>query len=278
LLAVAAGVTFLTIASSGSVALSQDYGHSSTPVIIVRPVSDPINTSLTAIPPTETTTQPSAFSVTARQPSQRSSSIHSSGFAHVQQVRSAVEPDSTDADAICGYGVPFAFTVGAYNNCYEGKGVLYPTNGAVWNLVNDAGVRVWLHQKADGTGWEDCFDYGQAYNLSGRDVSAKSLGVSTNSAACSPSASGEQCYYSFVPNAVTIGVSGTLCYYGSDATYIGEANSFLFNSTGYRVWLHQDLNGGGWADCFSNNNAYLTSGTRDDNPGNLYISANTSAC
>jgi len=156
--------------------------------------------------------------------------------------------------------------------------VLYPTNGAVWNLVNDAGVRVWLHQKADGTGWEDCFDYGQAYNLSGRDVSAKSLGVSTNPRLVHPV---RVVSNAIIASCLTQSPSAFQALFATTDLMLhisGRPTVFSSIPRGNRVWLHQDLNGGGWADCFSNNNAYLTSGTRDDNPGNLYISANTSAC
>ena len=47
-----------------------------------------------------------------------------------------------------------------------------------------------------------------------------------------------------------------------------------------RVWLHQFANSTGWADCFETQNpphAYTLTG-RDQNPGNLQISANTAPC
>jgi hypothetical protein len=50
------------------------------------------------------------------------------------------------------------------------------------------------------------------------------------------------------------------------------------NHSGDRVWMHQNGNGSGWADCFTSGNVYYVAGTRDQNPGNVQVSTNTSAC
>jgi hypothetical protein len=44
-----------------------------------------------------------------------------------------------------------------------------------------------------------------------------------------------------------------------------------------RVWLHQDANNGGWADCFEGPKD-VHFNTRDETPGNVQISSNTAAC
>lgn len=44
-----------------------------------------------------------------------------------------------------------------------------------------------------------------------------------------------------------------------------------------RIWLHQNANNSGWADCRRGPGEWLLSG-RDANPGNIQVSANTAAC
>ena len=51
----------------------------------------------------------------------------------------------------------------------------------------------------------------------------------------------------------------------------------LFNSSGARVWFHQNANGSGWADCFPHGMLFAISG-RDRNPGNIQLSSNSSYC
>lgn len=51
----------------------------------------------------------------------------------------------------------------------------------------------------------------------------------------------------------------------------------IFNSSGARVWLHQNADGSGWADCFPHGMVFALSG-RDRNPGNVQLSSNSSYC
>jgi len=52
-----------------------------------------------------------------------------------------------------------------------------------------------------------------------------------------------------------------------------EMSSVVLN----RIWLHQNPDGSGWADCFRGRLSWPLRG-RDQNPGNLQISSNTKAC
>ena len=52
-----------------------------------------------------------------------------------------------------------------------------------------------------------------------------------------------------------------------------EMSSIVFN----RIWLHQNPNGSGWADCFEGRLSWPLHG-RDQNPGNVQVSANTNPC
>ncbi|HET7015337.1 MAG TPA: hypothetical protein VFI65_15570 [Streptosporangiaceae bacterium] len=51
-----------------------------------------------------------------------------------------------------------------------------------------------------------------------------------------------------------------------------------------RVWLHQNADNSGWADCFSDIGwpdfleEFSLSGTRDANPGNIQMAGNTTFC
>jgi hypothetical protein len=48
---------------------------------------------------------------------------------------------------------------------------------------------------------------------------------------------------------------------------------YLANSSGLRVWFHQNPDGSGWAECYSNNNWYVYSGGGPpQEPGNMQIS------
>jgi hypothetical protein len=44
-----------------------------------------------------------------------------------------------------------------------------------------------------------------------------------------------------------------------------------------RIWLHQNANNSGWANCFRGPAEWLLSG-ENQNPGNIQVSSNTAAC
>lgn len=45
-----------------------------------------------------------------------------------------------------------------------------------------------------------------------------------------------------------------------------------------RIWLHQNPDNSGWADCFQGANKQIALSGRNLNPGNVQISSNTSFC
>jgi len=76
-------------------------------------------------------------------------------------------------------------------------------------------------------------------------------------------------------------VSSTLCFQG---TYLDGGRPYRWpvieldlRAFSNRVWLHQNENGSGWADCFTGGGDYLVFG-RDQTPGNIFVSANTAPC
>lgn len=60
--------------------------------------------------------------------------------------------------------------------------------------------------------------------------------------------------------------------------------SDLWITSANRVWLHQNANNSGWADCFSNwywpggKTEFSLAGSQDANPGNIQQAANTTFC
>jgi hypothetical protein len=46
---------------------------------------------------------------------------------------------------------------------------------------------------------------------------------------------------------------------------------YLANSSGARVWFHQNANSTGWADCFNHGMFYATANSRDQYPGNIQV-------
>jgi hypothetical protein len=45
-----------------------------------------------------------------------------------------------------------------------------------------------------------------------------------------------------------------------------------------RIWLHQNPDNSGWADCFEGKCAEIGLEHRDQNPGNIQVSSNTAPC
>jgi hypothetical protein len=185
------------------------------------------------------------------------------------------------AIGVCGSNAGFAWLDldGGSPHCLQRTGVyIVSGQGPYGVLVNNTGFRVWFHQNANGTGWADCFSHGNAYGLiASRDKNPGNVEITTNSAACTsgPANVAVQCSTNA---AMAFTDAPNECYYpGHTYNISGESPSFLTNATGYRVWLHQNPNGSGWADCFSNNNVYFLSG-RDASPGNLQVTTNPAAC
>lgn len=153
-------------------------------------------------------------------------------------------------------------------------------------LINDTGVRVWLHQNPDGSGWADCFNWGAMFVLGGRDISAGNLYISNNQALCSAAGAGNEstriCDNVHVPFAGYLAQSQDSqdeCFQ-TTATYTHLNLPLYVVINGYlgRVWLHQYADSSGWADCFNNGVASMVSSTRDANAGNFQTTDNYTDC
>jgi hypothetical protein len=82
------------------------------------------------------------------------------------------------------------------------------------------------------------------------------------------------------PFAFTIGSASSNCYWGEGGGAIpnlGGPLYYLTNSTGHRVYLHQNSDGSGWSDCFGHGDAYHI-GTVDAYAGSLTLSTDSSEC
>lgn len=192
-------------------------------------------------------------------------------------------PLSTNEDPQCFENAAFALVVGLLDNyCFQGGGGVWvpiSTQGDLLAfLINSSGYRVWLSQNANGSGWNDCFDHGEAYDTVGtRDAYATGFKIATSQSACSPpppivTLCGYTGPMAFVPD---------ICMY-SQTTYLNSSYVLpviiLTNGSQNQVWMHQNPNGSGWADCFTPNNSYDVSSTRDDNPGNIQVTTNPANC
>jgi hypothetical protein len=198
------------------------------------------------------------------------------------RTRPHVRPRSTNENAQCGLNAPLATVDGSLDFiCMQGEGTYtygLSSQNALLTLTNNTGSRVWFHQDAGGGGWADCFDRGNGYELSGRDMDPGNIQITNNNDQCTSTPGGNVCSV-YGAMAFTTGGPST-CYY-SAITYIsltGTPFFYLMNASGYRVWLHEDPNNNGWADCFTNNNAYELYGTQDEFPGNLQVTSNSDDC
>ena len=75
-----------------------------------------------------------------------------------------------------------------------------------------------------------------------------------------------------------------VCIFAPGTFPAGGPYTTLVSFVPNRVWLHQHLNGSGWADCFrdpfypNSGAAWNVAGSRDANPGNILVSLNTATC
>ncbi len=187
------------------------------------------------------------------------------------------------ASSACSYYGAFAWLDGQASLCLQGAGTWNTSAmGPETFLSNSTGVRVWFHQHADGSGWADCFSKGNAYWIGSgsRDQYPGNVQISTNSDQCGsvPYGVSQECAGQSSPFAWLEPVQR--CYYTQhyNVKPNGFQYSILTNITGHRVWLHQNPDGSGWADCFTSGSAYYLAGTRDASPGDLFVSTNSSAC
>ena len=179
----------------------------------------------------------------------------------------------------CARSAGFAWLGGSEPHCLQATGTYTFGSGqaSFSYVVNNTGFRVWFHQNANGSGWADCFDHGNAYGIgTGRDAHPGNVQVTSTAAQCTGGNQGS----AFCP--VNAGMAFLIlpgqCFYpGDNLAFAPDNSSVLTNATGDRVWLHQNSDGSGWADCFSNNNVYALSG-RDQNPRNVFVSTNAAPC
>lgn len=152
--------------------------------------------------------------------------------------------------------------------------------------MNGSGYRVWLHEYPDGSGWADCFDWGNMYVLAGRDLFPGNLQVTTNSEPCSEDGDGNtstalcattnQLFAGYLAQSST---TQDECFQEAGTyTHLNTPIYVVINWWLARVWLHEDADNSGWADCFDDLRVSLVSGTRDANAGNYQLATNNSPC
>lgn len=272
-LRMAALVISVALASVGYLSSVAD-AQTSGPTVVFGPVSSPRSRDSSATQTVNETAAP----LTHLMSHLTSDPIPDGRETQHSKASAGTTPEVTNQNPQCALWQPFVLVIGDLDtDCLQGIGVYTEYISDLNILSNNTGYRVWFHEYADGSGWADCFNTDNAYELFGRDTNPGNIQVSANSSNC-PSTPGHAYCPSLQPMAFSIGSAG-MCYY-SPVTYLSPDTPiyYLTNGSGYRVWLHEYKNGSGWADCFSNNNAYETYGTRDETPGNLQVTSNSSAC
>ncbi len=191
-------------------------------------------------------------------------------------------PATINVGAQCPHYGAFVWVQGVVGVCMQGAGTTNAIGGPVTWIANSTGKRVWLHQYYDGSGWADCYNHGNTYFVTGRDQNPGNIYISNNSSQCPssnpPHFGADQCSVNG-PFAWIQPYGAPYCFQGG-GTYNTQGLDVhvLTNGWGFRVWMHQHVDGSGWADCFDNNNAYDVRGTRDEYPGNVQLTGNTSPC
>jgi len=166
----------------------------------------------------------------------------------------------------------FAFVIGAINDyCDQGTGYFaFDENGnddTANYMFNQSGYRVWFHL---GDGGSVCYSNNYLYNIASSDAQPLTIQISTNSNLCDD---GPSALCGGFPMVGALGPNNPAQCFLHNSIYDGAELVlpwwYMTNGTGYRVWLHQDADGSGWADCFNHGNAFIVYSTRDANPGNL---------
>jgi hypothetical protein len=153
-------------------------------------------------------------------------------------------------------------------------------------LVNNTFAQVWLYQNANGTGWKDCFDWGQMYILGGRDISPGDLYVSGNPSLCSANGTGNQS---------TQVCSGPQVFFSGLLALNSVSQDQCFSLAGthtnlktptlavLNMWAAQVLetgtqNGMKWSDCYDYGNAQAVAGDRESYATAIENTSNTNKC
>lgn len=150
-------------------------------------------------------------------------------------------------------------------------------------LINNTYVDVFL----EGSGWSDCFTYGDMYILGGRDIDATGLRVSSDTESCAALGYGNQStaicshtmsFFSGLLNANH--VSNDECFTEFPYSYSPVKTpvlAILNASGGYRVWLNGPASNP-WSACFNYGDARDLAGTSYTDPAKLVNTTNTNGC
>lgn len=152
-------------------------------------------------------------------------------------------------------------------------------------LANDTGVRVWLHQYANWQtqgGWADCFDWGDFYELGGRDIVPANMYISGNSAPCSGANGGGNqstnfCPYVNEPFAALLNHDSTSedqCFQTTGTYSANIPIDFVLNGYLARVWLKGNLVN----DCIDNGHAQYIYNTAASDADEIQTTDTFSPC
>lgn len=107
-------------------------------------------------------------------------------------------------------------------------------------------------------------------------------GVALIAATAGPAAASQPTPASCGAANAVVAVTGNHDVYFCGAATVKTAGDGPFTALSSRVhnriWFHQNANGSGWADCRSVFQQDVRLSGRDQNPGNIQVSANTATC
>jgi hypothetical protein len=106
--------------------------------------------------------------------------IAGSLVASAAVITASAIPASAASDVLIsgGLGAQESFTCA--NTTHAIAGDVIPVN----SVANGCGVRVWLHQYSDGSGWSYCISPSSYVNITGKYQDALQAYVSSNTASC----------------------------------------------------------------------------------------------
>ncbi len=212
---------------------------------------------------------------------------HSAGKSQTILHVTASGPDSVNE---CGPESAAALSISAIL-CLD-VGTTTDTNGwaVIENFANITPYRVWFHQNSDGSGWAYCFNPNSSWSIRGNAEFPGNIQVTTVPQLCTvnpPNDNKGRCG-EFLDANTSSYLDAMGPYYNSpNVCYPDVVNETYTNPWGnltwlaynaaFRVWLHQNPDGSGWADCF-NAGIWYIGGSRDTTPGNIQFTDNTSPC
>jgi hypothetical protein len=160
----------------------------------------------------------------------------------------------------------------------------------IQNFANVTPYRVWFHQNSSGSGWAYCFNPNSTWSIRGNAEHPGNIQVTTTPQLCTanpPNDNKGRCGEFIDANTASYLDALGPDYNSANACFPDKVNvtytkpwsnlTWLAYNSAFRVWLHQNPNGSGWAYCISDG-IWLIGASGATTPGNIQFTDNTSPC